>query len=154
MMALMQLTKFTDLGLRVLMYVSQSTHTRMVSISELAQQLNVPRNHLIKVVTVLNKTGWIQATRGPGGGLRLGMDPASLALGLVVRTLEGKQSLVDCAQPPCPLAGSCGLKGALDESLSVFYRHLDTYSLADVTPKHTSEIIVHLQQKHLQTMTA
>lgn len=150
----MQLTKFTDLGLRALMYVSQSTHTRMVSITELAQQLNVPRNHLIKVVTFLNKTGWIQATRGPGGGLRLGMDPASLSLGLVVRTLEGKQSLVDCVQPACPLAGSCGLKGVLDESLDVFYRHLDTYTLAEVTPKHTSEIIVRLQQKHLQTMTA
>jgi Rrf2 family transcriptional regulator, nitric oxide-sensitive transcriptional repressor len=119
MMQLMQLTKFTDLGLRALMYVSQSTHTRMVSITELAQQLNVPRNHLIKVVTFLNKTGWIQATRGPGGGLRLGMDPASLSLGLVVRTLEGKQSLVVCAQPACPLAGSCGLKGVLDESLDV-----------------------------------
>ena len=154
MMPLMQLTKFTDLGLRALMYVSQSTHTRMVSITELAQQLNVPRNHLIKVVTFLNKTGWIQATRGPRGGLRLGMDPASLSLGLLVRTLEGKQSLVDCAQPACPLAGSCGLKGVLDESLDVFYRHLDTYTLADVTPKHTSEIIVRLQQKHLQTMTA
>jgi Rrf2 family nitric oxide-sensitive transcriptional repressor len=146
----MQLTRFTDLGLRVLMYLSHEGRTRPVTISEIAQQLDVPRNHLVKVVTFLNKAGWVQTTRGPRGGMRLGTDPASLRLGSMIRTLEGKDSLIDCREPPCPLAGMCGLKEALDQGLSSFYRDLDQFSLADVVKPRTAEVIVRLHQRYLQ----
>ncbi|GAB7563587.1 Rrf2 family transcriptional regulator [Methylobacillus methanolivorans] len=145
----MQLTKFTDLGLRVLMYVSQYERDKPITISEIATQFNIPRNHLIKVVTFLNKTGWIQTTRGPNGGLRLGINPASLRLGQAIRILEGSTSLVNCQEPPCPLKGQCGLKHALDLGLNAFYEHMDTYTLADVIHDHTADVIIRLQQHHL-----
>ena len=149
----MQLTKFTDLGLRVLMYVSQHDRESLITISEIATQFNTPRNHLIKVVTFLNKTSWIQTTRGPSGGLRLGVDPASLRLGHVIRILEGSESLVNCQEPPCPLAGMCGLKSALDQGLNAFYEHMDHYTLADVIQPRTAQVILHLQQQHLSVTT-
>ncbi|MCB5185052.1 Rrf2 family transcriptional regulator [Methylobacillus gramineus] len=145
----MQLTKFTDLGLRVLMYVSQHDRSKPITISEIATQFNIPRNHLIKVVTFLNKTGWIQTTRGPNGGLRLGTDSMSLKLGHVIRILEGSESLVNCQEPPCPLSGQCGLKGALDQGLNAFYHYMDSYTLSDVIQNRTANVIVHLQHTHL-----
>ncbi|MFL9608798.1 RrF2 family transcriptional regulator [Methylobacillus sp. Pita2] len=148
----MQLTKFTDLGLRVLMYVSQHERNKPITISEIATQFNIPRNHLIKVVTFLNKTGWIQTTRGPNGGLRLGTDPASLRLGHVIRVLEGSVSLVNCQEPPCPLGGQCGLKHALDQGLNAFYEYMDTYTLQDVIHNSTAHVIIKLQQSHLAGM--
>jgi Rrf2 family nitric oxide-sensitive transcriptional repressor len=74
----MQITKFTDLGLRVLMYLSQEVNGQVVTIQEIAQQFNVPRNHLIKVVTRLNKLNWISTTRGRTGGLKLGANANQL----------------------------------------------------------------------------
>ncbi|MCB5186713.1 Rrf2 family transcriptional regulator [Methylobacillus caricis] len=145
----MQLTKFTDLGLRVLMYVSQNDRSKPITISEIATQFNIPRNHLIKVVTFLNKTGWIQTTRGPNGGLRLGIDSLSLKLGHVIRVLEGSESLVNCQEPPCPLSGQCGLKSALDQGLNAFYHYMDSYTLSDVIRNRTANVIVHLQHTHL-----
>lgn len=149
----MQLTKFTDLGLRVLMYVSRDNHTRPITINEIAQQLNVPRNHLIKVVTFLNKTSWIQTTRGPNGGLQLGTDPDSLKLGHVIRVLENSESLINCAEPHCPLLGNCGLKRALDSGLNAFYDHMDTYTLSDVVSNQTGLAIIGFQLNHTSRLT-
>lgn len=149
----MQLTKFTDLGLRVLMYVSQDNRTRPITINEIATQLNVQRNHLIKVVTFLNKTSWIQTTRGPSGGLRLGTDPDTLKLGHVIRVLENSESLMNCQEPLCPLSGQCGLKKALDHGLNAFYEHMDTYTLSDVVRNQTGRAIAGFQLNHLSSMT-
>lgn len=145
----MQLTKFTDLGLRVLMYVSQYERDKPITISEIATQFNIPRNHLIKVVTFLNKTGWIQTSRGPNGGLRLGIDPASLRLGKAIRVLEGSTALVNCEEPSCPLNGLCGLRHALDQGLNSFYEFMDSYSLQDVISSPTANVIIRLQRNHL-----
>lgn len=145
----MQLTKFTDLGLRVLMYVSQYERDKPITISEIATQFNIPRNHLIKVVTFLNKTGWIQTTRGPNGGLRLGIDPVSLRLGHAIRILEGSTALVNCEEPFCPLHGLCGLRHALDQGLNNFYEFMDSYSLQDVISNPTANVIIRLQHNHL-----
>ena len=66
----MQLNKFTDYALRILMYVSQPKalpHT----IAELAQALQVSENHLMKIVHFMAKQQWIITARGRGGGIRL-----------------------------------------------------------------------------------
>jgi Rrf2 family nitric oxide-sensitive transcriptional repressor len=152
MMLTMQLTKFTDLGLRVLMYVSQNDRTKPITINEIALELNVPRNHLIKVVTFLNKTSWIHTTRGPSGGLRLGTDPSALKLGHVIRVLEGSESLVNCQEPPCPLSGQCGLKSALDHGLNAFYEQMNAYSLSDVVCNQTASAIISFQKHYLSGM--
>lgn len=146
----MRLTKFTDLGLRVLMYSSQNEkRSKPITINEIASQLAVPRNHLIKVVAFLNKTSWLQTTRGPNGGLRLAADPDTLRLGQVIKVLERCDELVDCAESPCPLQGLCGLKSALDHGLEAFYQHMDSYSLGDVMRNQTANTIIHIQQDYL-----
>ena len=68
----MQLTKYTDFGLRVLMYLTQSDgRSTPVTVPEIAERFEVSRNHLVKVVHFLSQQGWIATTRGKGGGLRL-----------------------------------------------------------------------------------
>ena len=47
----MQLTRFTDFGLRVLMYLTQCRdRPAAVTIPEIAARFDVSRNHLVKVV--------------------------------------------------------------------------------------------------------
>ena len=61
----MQLTRFTDLSLRVLMYLARSDPQRTPGGdgAEIASQFEVPHNHLIKVVNKLGKLGWIARAR-------------------------------------------------------------------------------------------
>ncbi|MCJ9710841.1 Rrf2 family transcriptional regulator, partial [Bordetella hinzii] len=68
----MQLTRFTDFGLRVLMYLTQCRERdKPVTIPEIAERFAISRNHLVKVVHFMSQQGWVAATRGKGGGLAL-----------------------------------------------------------------------------------
>ena len=94
----MQLTKYTDFGLRVMMYLTQCRDRSMpVTIPEIADRFGVSRNHLVKVVHFLGQQGWVTTTRGKGGGLRLAHPPAQYRLGDLVYALENQDALVSGA---------------------------------------------------------
>ena len=83
----MQITRFTDLGLRVLMYLAARPEA-MATIPEIAQQFDISRNHLVKVVHRLGQLQLIATTRGKGGGMALARAPGEYRLGDVLRQLE------------------------------------------------------------------
>ena len=142
----MQLTRFSDLGLRVLMYLTQLDGSRAVTISEIAAQFDVSRHHLVKVVHFMAQQGWLQTTRGKGGGLSLARPPRAYTLGELVRGLEGTEPLIDCAQPPCVLKGACAFKGILDEAQAAFYQALERHTLADAVTHPTDQVIVRMMR--------
>ncbi|MBT0886967.1 MAG: Rrf2 family transcriptional regulator [Gammaproteobacteria bacterium] len=127
----MQLNKFTDYALRILMYISRPRDVPY-TIAEIAQDLHVSQNHLVKIVHFMGKQGWLITTRGKGGGIRLHPDAIPLRLGYVVRVLQGENQIVECNTPPCVLRSQCGLKGILNRAMEQFYQSLDQYSLGEV----------------------
>lgn len=144
----MQITHFTDLGLRVLMYLSMGERdTARATITELAERLAVSRNHLVKVVHRLAQLGLVATTRGKGGGMALARPADQYHLGDVVRALEDNPSLIDCGAPPCVLARNCQLKSALDDALQAFFERLNQYTLADAVRAPTGLSIVSLQRR-------
>ena len=145
----MQLNKFTDIGLRVLMYLSQATFGQQVTIDEIATALDLPRNHLIKVITRLNKLGWIKATRGRNGGLELNQKSLLLRVGDILRELENTSELVNCEKPRCKFHGECVLKVALQTGVDIFYEHMNQYKLFDIINHNTKEKIITMHKTHL-----
>ncbi len=144
----MQLNKFTDYALRILMSIARPRDTPY-TIAEIAQNLQVSQNHLVKIVHFMAKQNWVVTSRGKGGGLRLNPQALELHLGQVVRILQGDQQIVECHKPPCVLRSHCGLKGILDHALLAFYRDLDQYTLGQVlstTPNTQPELtLIELQ---------
>ena len=131
----MQLTRFTDFGLRVLISTGVAGQ-RGITISEISTRYRISRNHLMKVVQHLSHAGYLETVRGRGGGLRLAVAPEKIGLGQVVREIEGF-GLVPCfdkARPgaSCLIAPACVLKGALRRALEAFLAVLDEYTLADL----------------------
>lgn len=142
----MQINRFTDLGLRVLMYLTVEERTRPVTVTEIAARFGVSRNHLVKVVHWLGKMQWVITTRGKGGGLVLARPAETYRLGDIVRELEGEAALIDCSSPLCPLWRGCNVKSALDEALEAFYGKLNQHTLADVVAAPTGAAIVELHR--------
>lgn len=68
----MQLTSFTDYGLRALIYMASLPEGRMTSISEVTEVYGVSRNHMVKIINQLSRMGYVTAVRGKNGGIRLG----------------------------------------------------------------------------------
>lgn len=138
----MQLNKFTDYALRILMYISQPKDMPY-TIAEIAEDLKVSQNHLVKIVHFMGKQGWLITTRGKGGGLRLNPEILEFRLGYIVRILQGESPIVECNTPPCVLRPRCGLKGILDHAVEAFYQSLDEYTVAEVLttpPLHQKQV--------------
>ncbi|MEL2239296.1 Rrf2 family transcriptional regulator, partial [Klebsiella pneumoniae] len=60
----MQLTSFTDYGLRALIYMWSLPEGRMTSISEVIEVYGVSRNHMVKIINLLSRMGSVTAVRG------------------------------------------------------------------------------------------
>jgi Rrf2 family nitric oxide-sensitive transcriptional repressor len=95
-----------------------------------AATFDISRNHLLKVVRRLGALGLIRTTRGRNGGLALARPAERIGLGEVVRHIEGRLEVMNCADPPCPIRASCLLRSALDEARDAFLATLDRYRLA------------------------
>ena len=130
----MELTKFSDYSLRLLLYLGIHDE-RNVSLVEIAEAYSISRNHLVKIANHLSQLGIVETIRGKGGGIRLSCDPADLNIGKVVRSTEGHIPLVECFSPStngCCIINSCTLKGVLTKAERAFYKELDQYSLKDL----------------------
>ena len=150
----MQLNRFTDLGIRVLMYLS-SVDRPSVTIGRLAEDLQVSKNHLVKVVHFMAQQQWLLTSRGKSGGIALAKRPEDYAIGNVVRVLEQNsvngERLINCQQPPCVLLPACGLPFILQQALEQFYQFLNQYNLADVVTQPVASILpVVLERTHHQ----
>jgi Rrf2 family nitric oxide-sensitive transcriptional repressor len=129
----MQLTRYTDYSLRVLMYLAVHKE-ELVTIEEIARAYGISKAHLMKIVHQLGLAGYVETVRGRGGGLRLAQPPERIRIGEVVRHTEA-MPLVECFDPKtshCRIEPVCDLRGALKNALEAFLRTLDGYTLADL----------------------
>lgn len=129
----MRLTRYTDYGLRVLMYLGMQPG-ELATIRDISDAYGISRNHVMKVVHALGKLGYIETIRGKGGGIRLAQSAESVNVGELVRRMESDFELVECFGPAnqCVLTGCCVLPGAISEALKAFLAVLDGYTLADL----------------------
>jgi len=137
----MQLNRFTDYGLRVLMYLHALDTDERVTTDSIARRFDIPLNHLNKVVSRLARLGWVASRPGRNGGIRLAEMDQPLLLGDVLRELEGHPSLINCSEPPCPLRGACHLKAALDQGREDFYASMNRHTLPELVAPPTEALI-------------
>ena len=129
----MQLTIFTDYGLRALMYLAAQPE-KICSVREIATHYSISYNHLVKVVHKLSQIGLIVSSRGKGGGLKLAVKPDTLKLGDLVRMLEPNMDLVECFNKEtneCRISSACTLKHYLFDAGKSFLESLNRHTLAD-----------------------
>ena len=129
----MRLTTFSDYALRVLMYAAAAGE-RLITIEETAKTYDVSRAHLMKVVNILTRTGYLKGVRGRSGGFTLAKPPEAINLGAVVRATEPDFALVECFATgnQCAITNYCQLPNVLNEALNAFVSTLDRYTLADI----------------------
>ncbi|GGZ47505.1 MULTISPECIES: Rrf2 family transcriptional regulator [Shewanella] len=129
----MQLTRYTDFGIRTLMYLAiQPERETLFRIAEITEVFDLSPNHVSKIVHHLGKLGYLQTIRGKSGGFRLGMAPEKINVGELVRALENSLAPIDCSKPYCRLTPACQLKGVLAQAVDAYLAVLDRYTLADI----------------------
>ncbi len=127
----MQLTSFTDYGLRALIYLATLPQGELTSITKVTETYNVSRNHMVKIINKLGQLGYVETVRGKNGGIRLGMAAESIVLGDLVRAIEPLQ-IVNCSDEFCHITPACRLKNVLADARAVFLAELDKHTLASL----------------------
>lgn len=133
----MHLTRFTDYGLRTLIYLALAPE-KLALIAEIANAYQISENNMTKVVHRLGRAALVDTIRGRNGGLRLARPAEQIRIGDVVRALEPEFALAECqGTGRCVIRGACRLESVLDEALAALLTVLDRYTLADIArPGH------------------
>lgn len=140
----MRITRYTDYSLRVLIFVALKKD-ELSTIREIADAYGISKNHLMKVVQALNTKGYLLATRGKNGGLRLNKRPEDINIGALVRDVEQDLELVECfGGDACVITPACELKRILAKALDAFFETLDQYTLADLLPRANQRELIRL----------
>ncbi|EME18154.1 BadM/Rrf2 family transcriptional regulator [Rhodococcus triatomae BKS 15-14] len=140
-----QLTKFTDLGLRVMMRLAVAPGGGGLTTAQVADEMSIPYTHTTKVVLRLKELGMVEARRGRGGGLSITENARSTSIGWLTRQLEGDDEVVTCeGATPCPLRGDCRLRGALRRAQNAFYESLDSITVDDLVTSSAGTVLFQL----------
>ncbi|MFA3792694.1 Rrf2 family transcriptional regulator [Aliiglaciecola sp. SL4] len=128
----MQLTRYTDYGLRTLIYLALLPAGRKASIDEISQTYAISRNNLNKIVHQLGKAKVIQTQRGKGGGMFLNLPADKINIAEMVLLLENTMQVVECNKPTCCISPACKLKGIFADATQAFVTSLRGYYLSDL----------------------
>jgi len=129
----MKLTQYTDLSLRLLMYLAMR-QGEIVTIQEVSVRFAVSKNHMVKISHQLTKSGLIESTRGRNGGVRLARSPDKINVEQALMATEDNFDLVECfgENNNCVITDVCKLNGLLDKALEAFFKELRQVSLTDL----------------------
>ncbi len=109
-----------------------------VKTAEIARSQAIPLRFLEVILNQLKQGGFVSSSRGKEGGYRLSRSPAEMAVGEVIRFIEGQLAPVECVlgeDRDCPFYGSCvflPMWEEVDEALSGVY---DNTSFEDLVSR-------------------
>ena len=106
---IMRIPMKVDYGVRALVELALNYGEDHVQTSEIASRQGIPEPYLEQLMTTLHKYGFIRSRRGPQGGHTLAMEPEAINLGMIMTTLEGNASPLDCFTDPndCIFSDAC-----------------------------------------------
>lgn len=109
------ITRNTDYAVRALSYMARQRE-QVVSVSELVEELRIPRPFLRKILQALNKEGLLKSYKGSGGGFSLARPGDKIFLFDLIRTLQGPVRFNECIfkKAFCPDVKNCALKKKIE----------------------------------------
>ena len=105
----MRIPMKVDYGVRALVELALHHGNGPVQTAAIANKQAIPEAYLEQLMTTLHKCGFVISRRGPQGGHRLAMEPQDINLHMVMTTLDGSISPLDCLIHPtdCAFSESC-----------------------------------------------
>ena len=105
----MKIPMRVDYGVRALVELAMHYGEGPVQTALIAKNQEIPEAYLDQLMTTLHKFGFVVSRRGPQGGHRLAMAPEDINLHMVMTTLDGGLSPLDCLTNPtdCVFSDTC-----------------------------------------------
>ena len=113
----------------------------LVATKQIAEATSAPYPLLAKVVNQLHRTGFIKATRGKQGGIRLARPATEMTIMDVVLALDGPSLLNDCPLflDPCSCDRECALHAIWKPARDAVVRFLESTTIQTVADARTEK---------------
>jgi len=100
-----------EYALKILMELALAQEQGMIPSRSIAEKCGIPANYMPQITSTLSKKGWVTSSRGPGGGLKLAVEPGSVTVLEVMKVLDNKLTVKEClfSEKICPQSASCPL---------------------------------------------
>ncbi len=136
----MKVSKRGEYALRALidLGIAAEVGRPLIQLTELAASEQIPAKFLEQIMQVLRDAGLVVSTRGRYGGYALARPASKIAVGQVVRLIDGPLAPINCVSQTayekcsCPDESHCGLRMLMLDVRNAIANILDRYSLADV----------------------
>jgi len=83
-------------GLRSLVLMASQKDKEMFKISDIADELDIPKYYLTKIMQRLTDAGFLSSYKGPNGGIRFLRKPEDISFDEIIRLYDGEKYLKDC----------------------------------------------------------
>ncbi len=128
-----EITKKSEYAVSALVELAQCPG-QFVSSKVIAGRQEIPVNFLPQIVAQLGARGWVVGVRGPGGGVRLEVDPETITLKDVIELIEGPIAISKClaGELTCSREGNCPIHPVWAEAQEAFVEVLEKRTIADL----------------------
>ncbi|MEH0022974.1 MAG: RrF2 family transcriptional regulator [Desulfobacter sp.] len=143
----MRLTTKSRYGTRLILDLGVYGAEKPVPLGDVSKRQNISLKYLEQLTVKLKKAGLIKSLRGASGGHMLAKPADQITIGQIVRTLEGKAQITDCADDQrqscgvCNKAGDCLSRWVWVEASNAMFECLDSITvsrllaMADASPE-------------------
>ena len=130
----MRIPMKVDYGVRALVELAMQYGEGPMQTATIAYKQGIPEAYLDQLMTTLHKFGFVLSRRGPQGGHKLARDPADIDLAMIMKTLDGNSSPLDCLINPldCVFSDSCAQQEVWKSVEEAVQNLLSNISLADL----------------------
>ena len=127
----MLVTRETDYAVRCVLYLARQ-QDQITSVSEIAEQMHIPKSFLAKILQRLVRDGIVESLRGVNGGFRLLKNPNHITLLEVLTAIQGIAPVNNCAidKRRCSMSSHCGVHPVWLEIRREIERRLATQTIS------------------------
>lgn len=128
---MLRITKITDYGFLLLVYITANDETGLYNAKDLAQSTGIALPTVSKVLKILTKGGVLVSHQGSRGGYALAKPAAEISARQILEAMEGPVAITDCSSVDgCPR--DCRVSNSWQRVNKVVYGALDGLTLLDM----------------------
>jgi Rrf2 family protein len=129
-----EVSRRTDYAIRILAELARRPKGERVSARRLGEDLFIPYAFARRIVTQLNRAGFVTTRRGIGGGVGLARPAQDINLRQIVSSLDGPIVFNECTHDPatCALSPNCAVLHTWRRADELIGSFLEAQSLASV----------------------
>jgi Rrf2 family iron-sulfur cluster assembly transcriptional regulator len=144
----MRITTKGRYGLRAVINLAKTKHSRPVSIGLIASQENVSSEFLEQIFFKLKKAGLIRSIRGPGGGFVLNRTPGEISVQDILEAVGETRGLTPCTlrrKTLCDRAEPCAAHDIWTGLQKTMEDYLTHVTLKDILAKNGKQMVPKLE---------